>query len=534
MSRSAVLWLADWPLTAADVPADEPVAVLRGDRVLASTPEARRQGVRRGLRRRQAQTRCPELRLVEDDPMRDARRFEPVVATVLDLVPATQVLRPGLVVSSTRGPARIHGGEVAFVDRLRSVVDAGLVDGAPTSRVGVADTCAVAILAARRASPTLHVDPGGDADFCAPLPVEALREMVDHDPAHALRGHTRYADTSMEEFIAGVRRLGITTLGALAVLPRRSIADRFGETGRRAHLLARGDDPHRLAPQDLVEDLQVRRELDPPAEHAEAVAFATRRTAEDLLHELARRGLVCRVVAITVETEHGERLERHWRSSDGFDAPTLVERLRWQLDGWLSAPVTSGEPHPTGGICLVELSAVEVLRGGRQLTLSSGPSDEQRRAYQAVTRLEGLLGPDHVFAAREQGGRGPGSWVVTVPWEQRETFVAAPRPWPGRIPPPAPATIPTTPTNVELCDETGGIVAVSARGEISAPPARVRAGSSGGWIRVVSWSGPWLADERWWERGGRRVARLQIVDDTGVARLLVVESGRWAMEARYD
>ncbi len=532
MSRHAVLWLADWPLTAAEVPLDQPAAVLRADRVLASTVEARRQGVRRGLRRRQAQTRCPQLHLVEDDPARDARRFEPIVTTILDLVPATEVLRPGLVVSATRGPARIHGGESAFVDRLRAAVDAALPEGAPTSRVGVADTCAVAVIAARRARPMLHVDPGGDAAFCAPLPVEVLREMVDHD--RAARRNLRSGATSMEEFVADAHRLGISTLGALAALPRRQVTDRFGEIGRRAHRLASGEDPHHLVVGDLEEQPCARRELDPPVNRAEAVAFATRRTAEDLLIDLSRRGFVCRVVEIAVETEHGERLARHWRSSDGFDAPTLVERLRWQLDGWLSAPEVPGRQRPTGGICLVELSAVEVLRGGRQLTLSGGPTDEERRAHQAVTRLQGLLGPDRVFAARERGGRGPAGWVVAVPWERREDLVSTPRPWPGRIPPPAPATVPAIPTDVELCDEDGGPVVVSARGDLSAPPTRVRTSSAGRWRGVVSWAGPWLSDERWWEREGSRTARMQVVDDRGVAWLLVVESGRWAMEARYD
>jgi protein ImuB len=57
----------------------------------------------------------------------------------------------------------------------------------------------------------------------------------------------------------------------------------------------------------------------------------------------------------------------------------------------------------------------------------------------------------------------------------------------------------------------------------------------GGWVDVVAWAGPWPVEERWWDAGrARRQARLQILDGTGVARLLAQEGGRWWIEAVYD
>jgi hypothetical protein len=42
-------------------------------------------------------------------------------------------------------------------------------------------------------------------------------------------------------------------------------------------------------------------------------------------------------------------------------------------------------------------------------------------------------------------------------------------------------------------------------------------------------------DERWWDsRRHRRRVRLQVVADDGVARLLVLEAGRWRVAATYD
>ena len=52
---------------------------------------------------------------------------------------------------------------------------------------------------------------------------------------------------------------------------------------------------------------------------------------------------------------------------------------------------------------------------------------------------------------------------------------------------------------------------------------------------MAAWAGPWPYLERWWDpEGRRRRARLQVVTDSGVAYLLVVEAGRWWLEATYD
>jgi protein ImuB len=54
-------------------------------------------------------------------------------------------------------------------------------------------------------------------------------------------------------------------------------------------------------------------------------------------------------------------------------------------------------------------------------------------------------------------------------------------------------------------------------------------------VGVTGWAGPWPADERWWDpAAARRRARLQVLLDDGTAHLLVLERGRWRLEATYD
>ena len=70
---------------------------------------------------------------------------------------------------------------------------------------------------------------------------------------------------------------------------------------------------------------------------------------------------------------------------------------------------------------------------------------------------------------------------------------------------------------------------VTGRADVAAAPATL--GGAG----VVAWSAPWPCRERWWDpEARRRKARMQVVTDDGRARLLVVEEGRWAVEAVFD
>jgi protein ImuB len=70
---------------------------------------------------------------------------------------------------------------------------------------------------------------------------------------------------------------------------------------------------------------------------------------------------------------------------------------------------------------------------------------------------------------------------------------------------------------------------LGAHGADAAGVASIREG------KVAGWAGPWLADERWWDlRLRRRRARMQVLLVDGSAHLLVLEGGRWGVEATYD
>ena len=146
MTRTMVLWAPDWPIVAVDVPASVPAAVLDKGMVLACSQAARAEGVRRGMRRRDAQSRCPGLVLHEHHADADARAFETVLTAIEELSPGVAPLRPGLCAISV--PARFYGGEAeAAAVIAERLVELGVWD----VRAGIADGLFAAEQAARRA-----------------------------------------------------------------------------------------------------------------------------------------------------------------------------------------------------------------------------------------------------------------------------------------------------------------------------------------------------------------------------------------------
>jgi protein ImuB len=363
------------------------------------------------------------------------------------------------------------------------------------------------------------VPAGESAASLAPLPVTALA-----------------TDTGeLAELTELLPRLGIHTLGALAALPRAEVAARFGHAGSLAHRLASGLDERPPDARRPPPELAVEATFEPPVVESGPAVFAAKGLAEQLHAHLQAQGLACPCLVVRAESEHGERLERSWRHELAFTAAAMVERVRWQLEGWAQRP-----DGPTGGLTLVRLIPAEVMADrGRQLGFWGGQTRADERARRAIARLEGLLGPERVTVPEWRGGRGPAEVVVAVPAASTDLVgrtVAPPArhgPWPGRLPVPSPSTVSSEPRPVRLLDVDGETVAVSGRGWVSAEPVRLRDGSVE--RAVVAWAGPWLLDERWWDPvRHRRRARFQVLTDDGQAHLLAREGGEWWLEATYD
>ncbi|WP_324194341.1 Y-family DNA polymerase [Nocardia terpenica] len=372
-ARVLAVWCPDWPAVAAaavaDVPPTRAVVVLHANRVVACSAVARAAGVRRGHRRREAQARCPDLFVAQADSDRDARLFEPVVAAVDATVPGVEVLRPGLVVLAARGAARYFGSEEAAAERLVDAVAAAGVE----CQIGIADELSTAVIAARRAA---LVPPGAGADFLAPLPVSEL--AAEPSLAAPERG----------ELIDLLHRLGLRRIGDFAALTPGEVASRFGADAIRAHRCARAEPERPPSAAPPPPDLAVEYPCDPPVDRVDAAAFAGRLLATRLHDRLSAAAVACTRLTVVAETAAGEHLSRTWRCADPLTPTDTADRIRWQLDGWLTHRTlhTPTETEDGGTIFGTgeprEPSGSTVPRGQRDKTApgASRPHDPNDRA----------------------------------------------------------------------------------------------------------------------------------------------------------
>lgn len=483
-----------WSLTRSDAPSDEPVLVV-GDRVTGASAEVLETGVVLGMPRREAEALAPFATVLTRDMGEEARRFEPVVSAIEDLVPRVEVVSPGLIYVPVAGAVRFYGGEQPLAERIVKETDTlvGHMRGGE-ALVGIAD----GPFAARWAAGTATVgEPQIVADtisFLSRLDMGTLREAMGGD-----------------EMIDTFRWLGVTTLGDLARLPRETLATRFGNPGVLAHRLASGED-RVVDPRAIPAELGVEMSFEDPLESLDAVAFAGRTLSERLLGGLKGVGMAPHTVTITAVPAGGLPRERVWRSADPFTEKGLIDRVWWQLQAWVE---TSGVP---GGIIGLSIVPSDLSGEGRQLGLLTDESSVAE-AERALARAQALLGPDGVLHGRAQGGRMPAERIAWSRWGEPETDIDrdAVAPWPGATPSPTPALVPPRLEPIEV-EWDGGM------------PVRVRLGSR--WEPVLTWSGPWRLSGRWWA-GERDADRYQIVTSVG-AFLCVVAEGRAFLAGVYD
>lgn len=455
-----------------------------------------------------------------------------LVTSLCEVTPRLEVTSPNLCLIPARGPSRYYGGELNVCRRLRSHARRVLtrITPDPWIGIGVADTRFAAELASRR---DLLIPPGRTIEFLANLPINALSQLGSESGT----GSTASDATELERLCQTLQRLGMDTLGAFAALPADAVTTRFGKLGALAHRISRGEQPGSFNFHQPPEPLVTTLELDPPAERVDIALFTARSLVADFMSLLVDRGLACSRLRIWAETEHGEHLDRHWRALTIFDSDMIIERLRWQLTGWLAG--NTGETQPTAGISLLRLHADQVATADDlQLGLWGEMSDADRRAARGLDRIRGLLGPESVRTGTLTGGREPGRRFEWRSGDRVETTDSDHRPrhqpWPGRIPPPAPAIVHSVPLAACCRGADGRPIVVTGRGALSASPAQLQHGDKP-WQSISGWAGPWLSDESWWNPDGhRRIARFQLLLADGSAHLCVIDQGQWWIEADYD
>jgi len=333
------------------------------------TPAAREKGVRAGLRVGEAMARCPELVLVTPDPDAVVEADERLLSRLEDMGAAVEPVAPGVACFAVRGLERLHGGLDGVVRRTRATLPVG-ADG----RVGVAPSRFAALQAARQAAPRRPLVVGADEvrEFLAPLPVDRLPL----DPRTA----------------AGLRDLGLRTIGSVAGLPRAAALERLGFAGVAAWRLARGEDDRPLRPRRPPEPLESRYRFPDPVGSLPVLQAATRLLLGELAAAARARGTALRSLRIRARLADGGS----WTHDVPLrEATTDIARLELAALPPLA--------HVTGPVSTLALRAdASGTPSGNQLTLErAGHRERVRRTGEAVRQVRAAVGDEALLRVVE-------------------------------------------------------------------------------------------------------------------------------------
>jgi len=329
--------------------------------------------------------RAPVLQ--DHDPDTDARALRRLAAWAHRVVPCVEPdpdgdepdegdRLPGLLADAT-GCARLYGGEGAL---LRTLLDA-VTELGFSARVAVAPTWGCAWAVARFGLDAVTLVPEGGIDAAvADLPLRGLRMPPDARAAFA--------------------PLGVTTIGQVAALPRRSLPARFGPELVRQLDRLRGHAIETLTPERPIDPVAVERRFDGPVKQQEAIEHAARGLLDTLCERLRARESGAR------------RIDLVLKRSDCDPWPVTVSVSRFCRDprhlwGLLRPPLERA--HLGYGVLSLILTATRAGRlvhrqhGHRAIDPSRGresqSADVARELAAAIDVLENRLGPHAVRRA---------------------------------------------------------------------------------------------------------------------------------------
>lgn len=491
MTRLACVRVAAFAAAAAEraEPAlrDCPLVVVTGTppatRVVEANAIARERGACGGMPYAEAAARCPGLmhRAVAPEAVASARQA--LLEACLAVSPRLEDADAGVVFVDVAGLRSLYGDDTAVARRLARAARAV---GLP-ARVGIAGSRAAA-RAAARAAPRIHVvAPGRERDLLAGVAV---------------------ADAELPPAVEStLTRWGITTLGALAALPRAELATRLGLDGLAAHDIAWGIDraPFRAwTPPPFWEEgqgLEWEIDLLPP------LRDVLRHVLERLCTRLtaAHRATEALDVRLALATG-GHHTQALTLACPMDDAAAILPVVARALE---ASP-------PPASVIGVAVSASTVPRLARARGLWQPAAPAARDLATVLARLVVLAGPEHVGAAVPADVHRPDAWSLVPfapPVEESggpagEPALALRRLRPARV--------------VDVTTDGGRPVAV--RGALSAYAA------------VVASAGPWRLSGEWWDANVWARDEWDVaLSDRTVCRLVFDPIAKqWLLDGVYD
>jgi DNA polymerase-4/protein ImuB len=317
--RVACIWIAQLPLR---------VEVLRhpawdgrplvlggapGERkvVQLCSPEAEAAGVRPGLPLREVVPLCPEVIVLQPDPVRTATVLESLLVALQRVSPAVEPAEDGYLYLDLRGLRSLYGSFSNLERAMRAAVPALL-----RPRLGFGSGKFAAATAARMSRPgEIRVVASVEtADFLAPLSVQHLTVL---EP----------------DVLQRLELLGLRTIGDLARLPFGAVQAEFGPPGARAWRLARGLDSDPVIARPVTTSVQSGLRFDDPLGSVEAVMAAIDQLLAHTFSQPALQGRSVRQMRLRALLSDGTSWERLYTFKEALSTRDAARRaVKSKLD----------------------------------------------------------------------------------------------------------------------------------------------------------------------------------------------------------
>ena len=252
--------------------------------VAGASYQARVFGARSAMPMGQARRLCPQAVVLPPRFALYQALSERVMAVLAEAAP---VLEPVSLDEAFLEPPELAGADPARVERfaveLRRAVHAAT--GLPAS-VGAGSGKQLAKIASELAKP----------DGLRVIDRDGQQAVLDPLPVRALWGVGPVAE-------AGLRRLGVLTIGQLAALDLRDVTDLLGSAvGTELHRLARGIDDRPVAPRGAAKQISAETTFDVDLTAMVDVHEAVARITEAAHRRLLRSGRAARTVSVKVRS----------------------------------------------------------------------------------------------------------------------------------------------------------------------------------------------------------------------------------------
>ena len=363
-----------------------PVAVMAGDppleEVCSVNPQALRLGVAHGMTKAELESlsgvcvmrrSIAEERIARDVVIEAASSFtprmemQPVRGSAFD------------VVLDMTGTSRIFGELREVVERIRKA----FLKLQFSVRIAASANFHAALCLAPAAAKPIVVPPEHEGESLRDLPLTAL--------------------PMTQEQAEMLELWGMRSLGELASLPEKDLVVRMGQEGKRLRLLARGEHPHLMVPEEAPFRLAEYVAFDSPVELLDSLLFVLGPMLDQLLARAQNRALSLASVTVTLGLDRGGEHVRTLKPSlPVSQREVLLKLLHLDL-----------QAHPpSAGVMSVSLKAEPGDRSTVQLGLFAPQTPEPMRLDVTMARIAALVGEERVGRARLLDSHTPEGFLL--------------------------------------------------------------------------------------------------------------------------